>query len=373
MTPGPGRVALSPTVRRALAFAGLGLGVVIVYWALRSVSMALGIALLLSYLLSPAIDAAERRGIPRTWSSLLAVLAALALLGVVLLLVLPFLQSQIAALIALAPRIAQWAFETGIPWLEARLRIELPDTTEAALREVISHLSSLEAARPVTVALGGVFRSTASFLLGLLQLALVPFLVFYSLRDARLLRDTLIRLIPDEIEAWVVEAAGEVNGVVAAYLRGQLSVVAILSAMYALGYALAGVPFPVLVGISAGLLSVIPFLGTAIGLLLAVVLCLSQYGPDVHLIYAGIAFVIAQNIEGNILTPRIVGGRLGLHPLAVILGLIAMGQLLGFLGMVLALPLLASLKVLFWPWLVGQARETAAETRSVRVDAGEPD
>jgi predicted PurR-regulated permease PerM len=363
----------SPAVRRGAAFLGLLLGVALVYWALRSVSAALGIALLLAYLLSPVVDAAERRGVPRAWSALAMVVLSLALLGVLILLVLPFLQSQIAALAERLPGLIQRFFTEAVPWVEQRFGIQLPRTTEDAVSDLRSTVGSLEAARPFTAAIGQMFRSTASFVLSLLQLTLVPFLAFYALRDARPLRETLIRLIPDEIEESVLQAARDVNSVVAAYLRGQLSVIAILSLLYAVGYALAGVPFAALVGLTSGLLSIIPFVGTAIGLLLAATLCLSEYGVDVHLVYTGAAFAVAQAIEANVLTPRIVGGRLGLHPLAVILGLIAMGQLLGFLGMVLALPLLASLKVLFWPWLIGQARETAAETAPVHVDAREPD
>ncbi len=191
----------------------------------------------------------------------------------------------------------------------------------------------------------------------------MPVLAFYAIRDAPALRRGVAALLPAEIRDQVLASGRKVNEVVSAYLRGQLTVALILGALYGLAYALVGVPAGVLVGFAAGLLAVIPYAGPAIGLLLALVLTGLHYGIEAHLLWVLASFTLVQTVDGALITPRIVGERLGLHPVAVILGLVAGGQLLGFVGLILALPALAALKVLVWPELEPEPAPSGGRAR----------
>ena len=340
---------LDPRVRRLLLFGAALLGTLIVGFALRNIMVAVGLALLLAYLASPIVDRLDRRGVSRSLTTL-GVLAGV--FGVVIALVvglLPLLQQQIVELVERLPALLGQVQAEWVPWLEARLGVQLPGTSQELLTDVVERARKLETTAPLRDALARAFRSTASFALSLFQLTLLPVLSFYAIRDAPELRRGVAALLPAEIRPQVLESGRKVNAVVAAYLRGQLTVALILGSLYALAWGLIGVPSGVLVGFLAGMLVIIPYVGPAIGVLLALLLTGLEYGIDPHLAWVLASFAVIQGVEGTLITPRIVGDRLGLHPVAVILGLVAGGQLLGFVGMILALPALAALKVLAWP------------------------
>jgi predicted PurR-regulated permease PerM len=340
---------LDPRVRRLLLFAAALGGLLLVGFALRSVLVAVGLALLLAYLTSPIVDRLEGRGVSRTLTTLGVLVLAFGLLGALALGFLPVLQHQVIELVERLPALLARIQTDWLPWLEAQLGLRLPGTSVELLSEIVERARSLETAGPLRELLGQAFRSTASFALSLFQLALVPVLSFYAIRDAPELRRGLARLVPEEIRPQVLDGGNKVNRVVAAYLRGQLTVALILAALYGLVWGLIGVPSGVLVGVLAGLLAVIPYVGPAIGLALALLLTGLEYGVDAHLLWVLGSFAVVQGVEGSLITPRIVGESLGLHPVAVILGLVAGGELLGLVGMILALPALAALRVLVWP------------------------
>lgn len=340
---------LDPRVRRLLLFAAALGGLLLVGFALRSVLLAVGLALLLAYLTSPIVDRLEGRGVSRTLTTLAVLVLAFGLLGALALGFLPVLQHQVVDLVERLPALLARIQTDWLPWLEARLGLRLPGTSQELLSEIVERARSLETTGPLRELLGQAFRNTASFALSLFQLVLVPVLAFYAIRDAPELRRGLAELVPEEIRAQVLDGGNKVNRVVAAYLRGQLTVALILAGLYGLTWGLIGVPAGVLVGFTAGLLAVIPYVGPAIGLALALLLTGLEYGIDPHLLWVLASFALIQGVEGTLITPRIVGESLGLHPVAVILGLVAGGELLGFVGMILALPALAALRVLVWP------------------------
>jgi predicted PurR-regulated permease PerM len=179
------------------------------------------------------------------------------------------------------------------------------------------------------------------------NIVLLPILTFYFLRDWDKLVERVAALIPRDHVATVDRLALESNDVLGAFLRGQFLVMLALGAIYAVGLSVVGLKLGLLIGIIAGLISFVPYLGTATGIVLGVIAALVQTGGDWSLVaLVLVVFVIGQMLEGYVLTPRIVGDRIGLHPVAVIFAIMAGGQLFGFLGMLLALPVAAVANVL---------------------------
>jgi predicted PurR-regulated permease PerM len=192
---------------------------------------------------------------------------------------------------------------------------------------------------------GSVFAGTAAAVTRILQLLLLPVLAFYFLRDYDRMLQSARDLLPFSQRDRALRLGREFDRILGGYVRGQLTVCACLAVLYATGLWLAGIEGGVPVGLLAGALFLLPYLGSVLGLVTALSLALVQYGADRHLLYVLATFGVAQGIESWFLTPRIVGERLGLHPVAVILALFAGGELLGFFGVLIALPLAALGKV----------------------------
>ena len=321
--------------------------------ALQNVLAALAAAGLLAYLASPVLTWLEKFGVPRGASAAAVLVLAAGFLAGLSLVLLPLIQSEILNLIQQLPGIVSRLQTDWIPWLEQRLDLSLPHTSSEALAELRARIQGLDIRGPFTDAVATMFRSTTSLLMVGFQVLLFPVLAFYGMRDGPKLRDTLSGALPTEVRETAVEASQQVDRVVSAWLRGQLSVCLVLAVLYSIAYSIAGVPAAILVGTIAGFLVVIPYAGPALGFGLALVLTAVQFGLGMQLAWVAGAFVIVQALEGTLITPRIVGDRLGLHPCVVILGLIAGGQLLGFAGIVLAVPLLALARVLVVPRIWG--------------------
>ena len=190
-------------------------------------------------------------------------------------------------------------------------------------------------------------RSGFAVMAWIANLVLLPILTFYFLRDWDTLVERIAALVPRDHIATVNRLALESNDVLGAFLRGQFLVMLALGAIYAIGLSVVGLKVGLLIGIIAGLISFVPYLGTATGIVLGVIAALVQSSGDWSLVTLVLGvFVAGQMLEGYVLTPRIVGDRIGLHPVAVIFSIMAGGQLFGFLGMLLALPVAAIANVL---------------------------
>jgi len=175
---------------------------------------------------------------------------------------------------------------------------------------------------------------------------LVPFLTFYFLRDWDLLKERVAALVPRDHIGTVSRLAKESDQVLGAFLRGQFSVMVVLGVLYAVGLWAVGLDLGLLIGFIAGLVSFVPYLGPATGVILGVLAALVQYGDWAHVALVLGVFGIGQTIESYVLTPRMVGDKIGLHPVAVVFAIMAGGQLFGFLGVLLALPVAAIANVL---------------------------
>lgn len=295
-------------------------------------------AALLAYLGDPLVDSLQRMRLSRTSGVL--VVFAIGVLSVVLVLILlvPMLERQISHFIEQLPRYVEWFRGTAVPWLEQRFGFELgalldTDQVVPMLQQHWQQAGGVAAAVVATVS-----KSGFAVIGWVMNLLLVPVVAFYLLRDWDVLIERIRALLPRPVEPAVTRVARESDGVLGAFLRGQLLVMLVLGVIYSIGLWLAGIDLALLIGMTAGLLSFVPYLGNIVGVVAAVVAALVQYQDFAHVAYVLAVFVVGQMLEGMVLTPWLVGDKIGLHPVAVIFAVLAGGQLFGFLGVLLALP-----------------------------------
>ena len=328
-----------------ILFAGL-IGWVV--WLLAPILTPFVLALALAWLGDPLVDRIEATGRSRM-TGVVLVFAAMVLVIVALLLVLvPMIERQITTLIAVAPQAQAWLMEKGIPWFEQKTGLEVMQwlDPDRLIEWVRSHWQ--QAGGFATTFMGYVSRSGFAMVTWVVNILLLPILAFYFLRDWDKLVERVASVIPRNHIGTISALARESNEVLGAFIRGQFLVMLALGVIYAGGLSLVGLKLGLLIGLIAGLISFIPYLGATTGVLMAVIAALVQaQGFDLKLlILVGVVFTVGQLLESYVLTPRIVGDKIGLHPVAVIFAVMAGGQLFGFLGMLLALPVAAVTNVL---------------------------
>ncbi|MDB5987208.1 MAG: family transporter [Nevskia sp.] len=293
----------------------------------------------LAYLGNPVCDRLEHHGVPRALSVGLVFLVFFAVLITALVLVLPMLQDQIVQMTQNIPDWLKWLQDVGLP----KLRIRLPAGIRldaAGLRSALTQNWS-QAGDIASTVLARIGRSTPALLGFAANLLLIPIVTFYLMRDWELMLKRVDQLIPPRLRGHTEEFAREIDSVLSALIRGQLLVMAALALIYSIGLWLTGLKVALLIGLVAGLVSFIPYLGFATGFLLAIVTTLVQDQELFALLPVTVVFGIGILLENAVLTPLLVGNRIGLHPVAVIFALLAGGQLLGFSGVLVALPVAA--------------------------------
>lgn len=302
-------------------------------------------AALLAYLADPLADRLEARKLSRTGAVVVVFLFMFMVLTAILLLGIPLLERQLVKFIGRIPDALAWLQQNLLPALNARLGLEPGALSIASLQQSFTaHWK--EAGGVAAQLLAALGASSIGVLHWVTNLVLIPVITFYLLRDWDVLVERGRELLPRPLEPQVVRLARESDQVLGAFLRGQLSVMVALGAIYAVGLAIAGLDFALLIGMLAGMLSFVPYLGFIVGLLTASLAVLMQSHDLMHLVPVLIVFGIGQVIESAVLTPWLVGDRIGLHPVAVIFAVLAGGELFGFVGVLLALPTAAVLAVL---------------------------
>ncbi len=299
---------------------------------------------LLAYLGDPLVDRLERLNLSRT-AGVAIVFAVMLLVGIGgLLVAVPALENQIAVLLGKIPQAIDWLERWLLPRLSARLGVELAIDAGALKDAALAHWREVGAlARNVFSQLG---RSGQVLLAWVSYLLLIPVVTFYLLRDWDVLVANVRDLLPRAIEPRVAQLVGEIDSVLAEFLRGQVTVMVALAFVYVTGLWLVGLDLAFAIGMVAGLVSFVPYLGVIVGMLLAGVAALLQFGDVWHLLGVAAVFSVGQMLEGFVLSPWLVGDRIGLHPVAVIFAVMAGGQLFGFFGVLLALPVAAVIVVL---------------------------
>jgi predicted PurR-regulated permease PerM len=301
------------------------------------------VAALLAYIGDPLVDRLEAKKISRTLAVTIVFLV-LSLLTIALLIILvPLLQSQIGDLFEKVPGYIDWLQRTALPWLQTTLGLEIPDIGD--LKQVVQ--AHWQQAGGVAVGILGSVTSSGAALLALFaNLVLIPVVTFYLLRDWDVLVMRIHESLPRHLEGTVVKLAKDVDEVLGAFLRGQLLVMFGLGLIYSVGLWLAGIDHALLIGMIAGIVSFVPYLGLIVGIVLAGIASVLQFHGLSHLWQVAVVFGVGQVAESMLLTPWLVGDRIGLHPVMVIFAVLAFGQLFGFFGVLLALPVAAVIMVL---------------------------
>jgi len=319
-----------------------------VIWLLGPILTPFVLALLLGWLGDPLVDRLERRGRSRAVAVTLVFALMTLLVALVLIILVPMIERQIVTLIDSLPQYRDWLLGTALPWIEQRTGYEVMAwlDTERLIELIRGHWQ--QAGGVAATVLAYASRSGFAILALVINLVLVPILAFYFMRDWDLLVERVASLIPRDHIDTATRLARETSESLGGFLRGQFLVMLGQGAIYAVGMSLVGLRLGLLIGMVAGLISFIPYLGATIGILLALIAAIVQVqGFDWQLlILIGVVFTIGQLVESYVLTPRLVGDRIGLHPVAVIFAVLAGGQLFGFLGMLLALPVAAVVNVL---------------------------
>ncbi|HQU15423.1 MAG: hypothetical protein B7Z66_07500 [Chromatiales bacterium 21-64-14] len=329
---------------RLLVFAGVIVIGLLVY-LLGPVLTPFLISALLAYMAAPFTDRLERLlahiGLGRSSAVLVTFLLMVLALALILLLMMPLVGREMAMLLDRLPTLAEWAQFSAMPWLQQHLGINIAGLNATSIGKLLSQY---------TGTLSSVARdaiSSGSAVVGwLINIVLVPVVTFYLLRDWHGLTERAQDILPRRYAAGIVRLTHECDEVLAAFFRGQLLVMLSLGLLYAVGLWAIGLQDALAVGVIAGVLSFVPYLGVISGVLLALLSALVQGMTPVLGLGVLAVFAIGQMMEGFVLTPRMVGERIGLHPLVVIFAIMAGGALFGFVGVLLALPVSAAIKVL---------------------------
>ena len=299
---------------------------------------------LLAYLGDPLVDRLESWRISRTLSVVVVFLVILIVILPIVLYLVPLLESQIKLLIAKTPGYIDWVMVNLEPTLQETFGINIPsleiEQLKSTIKEQFSNAGGFFKGLINTVKQSGfIVASWAA------NLFLIPVITFYLLRDWDHLVAYIHDLLPREVEPTISMLAKQSDDVLGAFLRGQMLVMLSLGTIYAIGLKIVGLEFSLLIGMLAGLLSFIPYMGLIVGVIVAGIAVMLQTQDPSNLLWVGAVFIVAQMIEGTVLTPLLVGDRIGLHPVAVIFSVLAGGQLFGFFGILLALPVFAIIAV----------------------------
>lgn len=314
-------------------------------YLLAPVLMPFAFAAMLAYLGDPLTDKLETYRLSRT-NAVLVVFSVMTLAFVlILLLLVPVLEDQVQHFVSSLPAYVTWLNETVIPWAQRRFHVGIrPVNLDQIVNLIKGHWE--QAGGIAASVMSSVSHSGGVIAEWLMNLLLIPVVTFYLLRDWDELVVKVHDLLPRRAAPTAIKLAREVDSVLSAFVRGQLYVMLALGCIYSIGLWIVGLDLALLIGMMAGLVSFVPYLGSIIGIVTACVAALVQFHELIQLVPVAIVFIIGQSLEGMVLTPMLVGDKIGLHPVAVMFAVLAGGQLFGFLGILLALPVASVIMVL---------------------------
>ncbi|MCB1152344.1 AI-2E family transporter [bacterium] len=314
---------------------------------LGSISLILNvlvISLLLAYLFDPIIDRMEKLGMRRVFAIVLLIFGGLFALALVVLLLIPTVANSVSDFIDKVPGYVDSFNSTFVPWVENNFGVHMPRTFEQWIGEFTKNSGAFadigrRITQPAVKALQNAFTGLAGFINILLAVVIVPVAWFYLLRDIDSIKVRLLNLVPPRWHEEAMDVFGEINRSIANFLRGQLTVCAILGVIYAIGLQfVADLPLGFVVGLFAGAACIVPYLGPILGIGPAVILALVEHGDFTHVLLTAGVFAVGQFLEGNFITPRVMGDKLGLHPVTVIFAIMIGGTWFGLVGMLAAVP-----------------------------------
>ncbi|MCO8084565.1 chloramphenicol efflux transporter CxpE [Acinetobacter lwoffii] len=335
------------TLRRILILAGIAL-ILWVLYLLKPVVVPFVAAFLIAYLFSPLVNVLHRIGLAR-WLSISIVFIGI---GIVVTLVMwylvPLVWQQLMYARDSIPAGIHWINYTFLPWLSDSFNlVPMEIDTDQISSVVMDYVQTNYSTDSIQAMLLKLAQSGLNFIQIGGTIVLIPIIAFYFLLDWDRMLDSLRRLIPRPYEKTTLTIVSECHSVLGAFVKGQFLVMVLLGVVYAVGLQLIGLEIGLIIGMIAGLCSIIPYLGFAVGIIAAVIATFFQFGIDWwQLVLVGIVFMVGQAVEGYILQPFLLGDKIGLSPVAVVFAVLAGAQLAGFLGMLIALPVAAVIVVL---------------------------
>jgi predicted PurR-regulated permease PerM len=289
---------------------------------------------LLAYLADPLVKRLDKCHVPHLLSVTSIFLVLFCAILLLILILFPLIQNQITTLITVIPQLIFWIQDTFAPWVHEYMNI---NTIKSALTASVSKSGWV---------LSAVLSSGYTVTTWLVNIVLTLVVTFYLLRDWDRVLAAVKNLLPTSKKAMIIKLAKECDEVLSAFFRGQLLVMLALCLIYSIGLFAVGLELGIIIGILGGLLSIVPYLGSTFVIVAASIAAVVQFGAWQPLSWVVLVFLIGQSVEGFVLTPYLIGERIGLHPVAVIFAILAGGSLFGFFGVLLALPAAAVIMVL---------------------------
>ncbi|MCL0044672.1 AI-2E family transporter [Nitrospinaceae bacterium] len=324
---------------------GVLLAVIFFYFS-RRVLTPFFIAFALAYLLDPVTDRLESLKISRTFAVLVLMAGVFSLVTGIGLLIFPLLKLQAEHLVFNLPNYIAIMQEWMYPLLGV---VGEPEKIQGILNRELLKVGELplKVISSVTSILWGSVAGLFSFILLLANLVIIPVVMFYLLRDYDLINKKMLSFVPARSREQVLRLIKEIDGVLAGFVRGQLIVGLIMAGLYSIGLFFCGTPMSLFIGLLAGLASLVPYLGLVFGFVPAAILTFMQTQDWVLVFGVAGVFAVVQGLEGMIITPRIVGEKIGLHPVAIILAVLLGAEFFGLVGIIVSVPVAAALNVLF--------------------------
>jgi predicted PurR-regulated permease PerM len=300
------------------------------------------IGALLAYLIDPLVTQLTKLHISRLTSIIIIFSLSFLVMGLLVIFLIPVIQTQIENLYETIPNIIAWVQDTLIPWISNQLGIH--EANVGTIKStIVEHLAK-------TSDSAGKFINTivhSGFVLAewLIKLILIPVVMFYLLIDKNTIIKKTRNLLPRRIEPTVVKITKECNSVLSAFFRGQLLVMLSISIYYSIGLTLLGLRIGLILGLIIGTISIVPYLGVIVGVIAASIAAFVQFDSFTPVLLVWLLFIVGHSLDHMFLTPKLIGDRIGLHPIAVIFAVLAGGKLFGFFGILLALPAAAVIMV----------------------------
>jgi len=329
------------------------------------------LAFALAYLLNPLVGFMERKGVPRALSILSIFLLIIGLIVLGLFLVIPFLLEQGIAFARELPDLVQEAFENIRQWaIWQSLGYEIPSTFQQTLEQLTSNMKD-KGLGILTPALTAVFNATSGIMgliLGIVSMVVIPVFFFFILKDLDGIENGFYSFVPPSGREKVKNYLEMVDQVLGGFIRGQVLVASALAVLYAVGLGLTGIRFGVLIGVLAGIMFIIPYVGTILGIAACGIILIVDFSGWGQVLGVVAAFVIAQSIESYILTPRITGDRVGLNQLETLISILIGGEIGGMTGLLVAIPAGGIIKKTF---VMLKPETTGQDVASGRMGEGE--
>ncbi len=321
----------------------------IIIWKLKTLATLFLLSFLLAYVLNPLVTRLNRlRFVNRMAATIVTLFGLIVGFLTVLFIIIPEVATEFRQLMARMPTYLNRFKESVVPWIEHRFEVDIPLSYGDALDQFGREINDIapRIIGPVTEIVGRIFGGTFSAVLSFVGALMFPLFLFFLLKDFPRVVNAVDRLVPLQSADRIHQISREVDESLSAFLHGQFTVMLVLGSLYSVGYSIVGIPVAIGVGLLTGMLCFIPYVGAATGFVLALLLSMLEFRGFGSLLGVVIIFAFVQMLDATVITPKILGGKLGLRPLWIIVALMAGAELFGFLGVLLAVPTTAVLKVL---------------------------